>query len=75
MTLDAIPISLRNHPQFYECIIQLYVECKVFSISEVLCSDENSRDLLCLVEKKVYRSRSTKTWGKIAYTVSLVIRK
>lgn len=52
--LDAISIFLRNHPQFYECIIQLFVGNEVFSIPEVICSYANNRDLLCLVEENIY---------------------
>lgn len=62
--VDAISIFLCNHPQFHECIIQLFVGNEVFSIPEVICSYANNRDLLCLGEKNIYRSRSLKIWDR-----------
>lgn len=62
--VDDVSIFLCNHPQFYECIIQLFVGNEVISIPEVICSYANSRDLLCLVEENIYRSRSLKTWDR-----------
>lgn len=52
--MDAISIFLCNHPQFYECIIQLFVGNEVISIPEVICSYANNRNLLCLLEERIY---------------------
>lgn len=62
--VGAISIFLCNHPQFHECIIQLFVGNEAFSIPEVICSYANNRDLLCLWEENIYRSRSLKTWDR-----------